>query len=142
MEDIIFAIIISSIVAFMLSNIFAIIYNVFVGFPKGRKIKKNKDYKTVTATRIIHGGNGFTEMMNGDSDGTHKNVFEYEWEVDSKRYRRIIRTKAWPSAVDTFYYHDDPKYAMPLPEELARFRHTKGLFAILFVIVFLITLSK
>lgn len=139
MEDIIFAIIVSFVVSLILTAALVSVYNVVIGIPRGIKIKKEKKYKTVTATQIVFGSQYSMDKL---YETGRKHVFKYEWSVNGKTYRRRINTSAWPSAVDTFYYLDDPKYAMPLPEELARFRHTKVLFAILFVIVFLITLSK
>ncbi len=142
MEDLIIALVVSVVVAFMASNIIAMLYNVFIGIPKGHKIKKSKKYKTVTATLIVRGTDESRELLYGESSGNHKNVFKYEWEVDGKVYRRSIRTATWPSAVDTFYYLNNPKYAMPDPVELANFKHTKGLFLIFFIVVFLVVISK
>ena len=37
---------------------------------------------------------------------------------------------------------DNPKYAMPSILEVAKFRHTKSLFLILFVVIFVFTISR
>lgn len=139
MEDIIFGIIVSFVVSLVLTAVLVFVYNIVIGIPRGIKIKKEKKYKTVTATRIVFGSQYSMDKLN---ETGRRYVFKYEWSVDGKTYRRRINTSVWPAAVDTFYYLNDPKYAMPLPEELARFRHTKGLFTIIFVIVFLFTFGK
>lgn len=142
MEKLVLPAFIALVVAFIFSNGFAALYNVFIGIPKGLSIKKNKNYKTVTATRVDRGPIDYRDMMNGEYEGSHKNVFEYEWEAEGKRYKKSIRTATWPAAVDTFYYLDNPKYAMPDPKELANFKHTKALFLVAFVCVFLFVFSK
>ena len=61
----------------------------------------------------------------------------YEWEVDGKKYKRIIRSTQYQYYVDKLYYLDNPKYAKTDPIELGRFKYTVKLFFILFVIVYL-----
>ena len=102
-------------------------------------ITKEKKYKTVTATRITNNGQYERDELHEDRK---KYVLKYEWTVDGKTYRRTIVTSAWPLPVDTFYYLNNPKYAMPLPEELSKFKHTKALFLISFLIAFIFMLNK
>lgn len=123
---------VSLIVSFVLCGILVSIYNLFIGLPRGIKIKKEKKYKTVPATVVIHGSTHATEI-NYDKSG----VFEYEWEVDGKKYKRIIRSTQYQYYVDKLYYLDNPKYAKTDPIELGRFKYTVKLFFILFVIVYL-----
>ena len=99
MEKLVLPALVALFVSFIISNAFAALYNVFVGIPRGIKIKKEKKYKTVTATRVIRGTDSELELMNGGYEGDHKNTFEYEWEAEGKRYKRIIRTASFPSYI-------------------------------------------
>lgn len=139
MEKFIYTLIASSLIAFVISGIFSAVYNTVIGIPHGLKIKKEKKYKTVTATRITNNSQYERDQLH---ENNGKNVLKYEWTVDGKTYKRRIVTNAWPLPVDTFYYLNNPKYAMPLPEELANFRYTKILFIVLFIFLFPFILNK
>ena len=92
-----------------------------MGIPLGLKIKKEKKYKKVTATRITSNGQHDRDQIHEDRK---KYVFKYKWTIDGKTYKKTITTEYYPLEVDTFYYLK-PSHAMPSPEELARFRYTK-----------------
>ena len=139
MENLLFNLFTSGIIAFVISEAITLVYNVIIGIPYGIKITKEKKYKTVTATRITNNGQYERDELHEDRK---KYVLKYEWTVDGKTYRRTIVTSAWPLPVDTFYYLNNPKYAMPLPEELSKFKHTKALFLISFLIAFIFMLNK
>ena len=139
MENLLFNLFTSGIIAFVISEAITLVYNVIIGIQYGIKITKEKKYKTVTATRITNNGQYERDELHEDRK---KYVLKYEWTVDGKTYRRTIVTSAWPLPVDTFYYLNNPKYAMPLPEELSKFKHTKALFLISFLIAFIFMLNK
>lgn len=112
----------SVIPAIILTEIIALLYNIFIGFPVGISIEKQKRYKTVKAERIIR-YNGHYRKYEHDDWKKGKYWFKFEWEIDGKKYKRFIHTTEWaPGPYETFYYLN-PKYAMPTPRELAKYRY-------------------
>lgn len=139
MDNVIIALVSAIIVSFIFSVGLAAIYNVIIAIPRCHRIKKEKKYKTVTATRLA--GSSQYEMEKLYENG-RKYVFKYEWTIDGKTYRRRINTSVWPEPVDTFYYFNNPKYAVPDLDEIANFRYTKEVFFISFAFIFIFALIK
>lgn len=126
----------SGALSIFLSGIIVIIYNLFIGFPRGIIITKQKKYKTVKATRIVS-INEIRDENRDDEWKKGKHWFRFEWEINGKKYKRLIHTTAWvPGPYETFYYLN-PKYAMPIPRELAYYRYEIQTLLVNWVICFL-----
>lgn len=134
-EQVIGAAVLSWVLAIVFSGGFSLIYNLFIGFPIGIWIEKQKKYKEVKAFRVVHNiKKAINDDMDEWKDGSH--WLRYEWEVNGKKYRKLIHTSKWPGTTATFYYLKNPKYAMPIPREIARFKFERELLLVSYIISF------
>ena len=99
-------------------------------------IINQKKYKTVRGRlsneRYANGSNEWRE-------GYH--WYTIEWEIDNKKYKRMIHTSEYLSGNDIQLYYLSPKYAMPLPRELAKYRYEIQTLLINWIIFFFIIMN-
>ena len=134
--QILFVFAMSFIPAIIIAGVIVIFYNIFIGIPLSIIIVKQKKYKSVI-------GSVDRDPHYRDPDewreGSH--WYTIRWEIDNKKYKRMIHTSEYLSGDKIQLYYLNPKYAMPIPRELAKYRYEIQTILLFWIICFIILIK-